>query len=61
MFLHGGLERLLHEAVMVKPELHWRPQDVGDARIVESLLRKAAANREWKGAQEKEACCSQQS
>jgi hypothetical protein len=28
---------------------------------VESLLRKAAANREWKGAQEKEACCSQQS
>ncbi|XP_076774696.1 LOW QUALITY PROTEIN: sex comb on midleg-like protein 2 [Arvicanthis niloticus] len=32
--LHGGQERPLHEAVKVKPELYWRPQEVGDDRAV---------------------------
>jgi hypothetical protein len=31
--LHGSLERPLHEVVEVKPGLHWRLQDVGDARV----------------------------
>ena len=44
--LHGGPERLLCEAVVVKPGLPWRSQDVGDARAVGFMLRKVA-NREW--------------
>lgn len=40
--LHGGLERPLCEAVKVKPGLPWGPQDVGDARLVGYLPRKAA-------------------
>ena len=47
VFLHGGLEKSLHEAVMVKLGLSWRVQDVEDARAVGHLLRRAA-NREWK-------------
>ena len=31
----------------VKPGLPWRPQDVGDARVVEYLPRRTV-NREWK-------------
>ena len=44
--LNEGLERSLCEAVKVKPGLPWRPQDVGDARVMGYLPRKAA-NREW--------------
>jgi hypothetical protein len=35
------LERTIHEAVRVKPKPQWRSQGVGDARIIEPLLRKA--------------------
>ena len=34
VFFHGGLERPLCKAVQVKPGLPWRPQDVGDARVI---------------------------
>ena len=44
--LQGGLKTPLCEAVKVKPGLPWRCQDVRDARVMESLLRRAA-NREW--------------
>lgn len=40
--LYGGPERLLHEAVKVKPALHWRPQDSGDARVTKHLPSRAA-------------------
>ncbi|MGE9641895.1 hypothetical protein ACQP3J_33175, partial [Escherichia coli] len=40
--LHGGPERPLCEAVKVKSGLPWRPQDVGDARVIGYLLRRAA-------------------
>ena len=40
--LHGDQERPLHEAVKVKPGLPWRPQDIGDARAVGNLSKKAA-------------------
>jgi hypothetical protein len=43
---HGDLERPLYEAVKVTLGLPWRPQDVGDARIV-GYLSRGAANREW--------------
>ena len=43
--LHGSLERLLCEAVKMKPGLPWRPQDAGDVRAMGYLPRKAA-NRE---------------
>ena len=42
MFLNGGQERPLCEDVNVKPGLLWRPQDVGDARVVGYLPRKDA-------------------
>lgn len=35
-------ERPLCETVKVKPGLPWRTQDIGDARVVEYPLRKAA-------------------
>ena len=44
--LHGGPERPLHKAVRSKSILPWRPQDIGDARVIGFLLRKAA-NGEW--------------
>ena len=44
--LNGGLERPLCEAVKLKPGLPWRPQNVGDARAIGYLSRRAA-NREW--------------
>ena len=44
---NGDPERSLCEAVKMKPGLPWRLQDVGDARAVGHLLRRAA-NREWK-------------
>lgn len=37
--LSGGQEWPLHEAVTVKPGLHWILQDIRDARAVGSLLR----------------------
>ena len=43
---NGDPERSLCEAVKMKPGLPWRLQDVGDARAVGSLLRRAA-DREW--------------
>ena len=46
VFLNGGLERLLREAVKVKSGLPWRPQDVDNARAMQHLVRKVA-NREW--------------
>lgn len=42
MFLHGDLERQLHEAVNGMPGLRWGPQDVGDARLMGYLPREAA-------------------
>lgn len=44
--LHKAQERLLCEAVNVKPGLHWRTQDFGDARVLGYLLRKTT-NRVW--------------
>ena len=43
---HGGPERPLCEAVKMKPGLPWRPQDIGDARVMWYLPRRAA-NRVW--------------
>ena len=37
--LHGGLAKPLCEVIKVKLRLPWRPQDVGDARIVVFLPR----------------------
>lgn len=31
--LHGGPEKLLFEATKLKPELHWRPEEVVDIRV----------------------------
>lgn len=45
--LHGGPERSLCETVEVKPELCWRPKDVGDARAVGYLQGERGAQREW--------------
>ena len=42
VFLHGGLERPLHGSVKVKLVLCWRPQDVGNARVVGYVPRKTA-------------------
>lgn len=40
----GGPERTRYEeAVEVKPGLCWRPQDAGEARVTDYLLRRAAA------------------
>ena len=50
--LHGDLERPLYKGVNVKTGLSWRPQDVGDARAVGYLSRKAT-NREWNQAKRK--------
>ena len=58
--LNGGLERPFCEAVKVKPELPWRSQDAGDARIVGYILKKNLLT-EMKPVQEKEVCCNQQS
>lgn len=44
--LQRGPERPLSEAVKVKPGFHWRPQDVGDARAMRYLPRRAA-DRVW--------------
>jgi hypothetical protein len=33
VFLHGGLERPLCEAVRAKPGQCWRPYDPGDVKI----------------------------
>jgi hypothetical protein len=33
-------ERAMHEAVNVRPKLHWKPQDVGNTMDVECLPRK---------------------
>ena len=40
--LPESLERPLCEAVKVKPELYWRPKDVGDSRVVGYLQRRTA-------------------
>ena len=40
--LHGYLGRPLHQAVKVKSVLLWRPQDAGDASVVEYLPGRAA-------------------
>ena len=41
-FLQGGPERLLPEAVKVKPGLPWRPQYTEDAKGMGYLPKKAA-------------------
>lgn len=46
MFLHGGPEKPLHEAVKAKPGFHWIPQDVRNARVVRYLPKKVV-DREW--------------
>jgi len=40
--IHGGSKRPFHEAEKVKPGLGWRSQDVGYARAMEYLPRRAA-------------------
>jgi hypothetical protein len=44
--MHGGPERPFCEAAKVKPELLWELQNVGDARVMRYLTRKAS-NRMW--------------
>jgi hypothetical protein len=44
--LQEAPERVIHDAIKVKPKLQWKPQDISVARNVESLLKKAAGN-EW--------------
>jgi hypothetical protein len=39
-YLQAVPERAICEAVRVKPKLHQRPQDVGDASYVDHLLRR---------------------
>ena len=58
----GGTYQLLHEAVKLKPGLHYIHQDVEDAGTVGYLLRKSA-NKEWDKLKKKkrEMCCNQQS
>lgn len=41
VFLNGGVERPFYEAVRVKLRFHWTPQDIGDARAMESLPEQA--------------------
>lgn len=45
------LERLLHEAVKVKPGLHWRPHNAGSTRAIGvyqgELHAGRAACRKW--------------
>jgi hypothetical protein len=41
--LYKAHERVMHEAVKVKPKLQWRSQDVGDAGNVDHLPRKSTA------------------
>jgi hypothetical protein len=45
--LQAAHERVIHEAVRVKPKLTMEMIDVRDARDIEGLLRKAVDN-EWK-------------
>lgn len=45
--------RPLYEAMKGKPRLPWIPQNIGHARVVGYLLRKAA-NRKWKQSKRKE-------
>jgi hypothetical protein len=42
------------KTVKMKPKLHWRPQDVGNASNMECLLRKAIGNK-W--SQPKQCLC----
>lgn len=42
------IRRSLHEAGNIKPTLQWRVQNIGDARIMGHLLRKAKAQRAGK-------------
>jgi hypothetical protein len=44
--LLAASESVMHEAVRVKPKLQWRLRDVGNARSVEHLLKKAAGNEQ---------------
>lgn len=44
--LHGGPEEPVHEAVKVKPGLHWRLRDVRGARVVGYLPGRAAHGAE---------------
>ena len=53
MFLHGGPERPLHEAVKVKSGLCWRPQEIADARVMGCLPRRIAS-RIWNQPRERE-------
>lgn len=39
--LEGGPERLLCEAVKVKPRLKWRPKSLGDSRTTGHVWRNA--------------------
>jgi hypothetical protein len=45
-FLHGHLERLLHELMKIKSRLQTRPEDVKDAGTMRHLLRKTEGT-EW--------------
>ena len=45
--MHGGLERPMSDTIKMKPELQWRPQDAGGARVLGHLPGNTA-KREWK-------------
>lgn len=51
-------EKPLHEAVRVKPGLHWRLQDTGDARAMECLPESNTEGVE--PAQKREEHCNQE-
>lgn len=54
MSLHRGPGMRLGEAVRTKPWFPWRPQDVGDARVIVGYTPRKAANREWKQPERKQ-------
>jgi hypothetical protein len=43
--LMASPERLMHEAIRVKLKMQWKPHDIGDARHMECLLRKAVGSK----------------
>jgi hypothetical protein len=53
--LHGGPVGPLCEAMKVEPGLSWRPQDIGIARVVGYLPRRAAS---WEWNQPKRKKCA---
>ena len=44
--LDEGLEKILHEALKLRPGLPWKPQNIEDARAM-GYLQKKAVNGDW--------------